>query len=459
MTRRLVLSYLAVTLFVLAVLEIPLGITFASRERDRLYSDIERDARVLATVYEDGLEDADATLASGDADMYAARTGGRVVVVDRAGISHVDTSPEFELGRDFSSRPEVARALAGELATGSRPSETLQQQLIYVTVPVASAGHVYGAVRISYPRSTLDARVRDNWIRLALLSVVVVGSVLAVGWLIARSVTRPVRALQLASTRVASGELSTRVDERGPPELRALAGAFNDMTERVETMVHREKAFSADASHQLRTPLTALRLRLEAIDYSIDDAGRVDLDAALRETERLSNIVDALLALARSGEGNAPLVEVDLATIARERVDTWRPLADERAVHLDYYGPPTVPALAMQGAIDQILDNLLSNALDVAPDGSSIRIVGATTATAASLSVIDEGPGMTDDEIAQAFERFFTTNGTGLGLAIARQLAQASRGSARLQRAPGGGLDVSITLRAAERRTESPKRA
>ena len=453
MTRRLVLSYLVITLFVLAVLEIPLGITFASREEGRLFTDIERDARVLATVYEDHLEHEGVALAPEEAVEYASRTGGRVVVVDRLGTSLLDTSPALELGRDFSSRPEIAQALKGGLATGSRPSETLQAELIYVAVPVGSGGRVFGAIRISYPRSTLDDRVRNNWIRLALLSVVVVGAVLTVGWVIARSVTRPVRALQLASARVADGKLSTRGDPAGPPELRLLAGAFNDMTERVESMVHREKAFSADASHQLRTPLTALRLRLEAIEYSIDDTGRADLDAALRETERLSNIVDALLALARSAGGTAPLVDVDLAAIARDRVDTWRPLADERAVRLDYQGPVAVPAVAMNGAVDQILDNLLSNALEVAPDGSSIRVVGAATTTAASLSVIDEGPGMTDDEIAQAFDRFFTTNGTGLGLAIARQLAQASRGSARLRRTIGGGLEVSITLRSTAERS------
>ncbi|CAB4770509.1 MAG: HAMP domain-containing protein [Actinobacteria bacterium] len=453
MTRRLVLSYLVITLFVLAVLEIPLGITFASSEEVRLFTDIERDARVLATVYEDHLEHEGVVLGPEESLDYASRTGGRVVVVDRLGTSLLDTSPALELGRDFSSRPEIAQALNGGLATGSRPSETLQAELIYVAVPIGSGGRVYGAIRISYPRSTLDDRVRNNWIRLAVLSVVAVGAVLIVGWMIARSVTRPVRALQLASARVADGKLSTRVDPDGPPELRLLAGAFNDMTERVESMVHREKAFSADASHQLRTPLTALRLRLEAIEYSIDDTGRADLDAALRETERLSNIVDALLALARSAGGTAPLVDVDLAAIARERVETWRPLADERSIRLDYQGPVTVPAVAMNGAVDQILDNLLSNALEVAPDGSSIRVVGAATTAAASLSVIDEGPGMTDDEIARAFDRFFTTNGTGLGLAIARQLAQASRGSARLRRTIGGGLEVSITLRSTAERS------
>ena len=449
MTRRLVLSYMAITLFVLAVLEIPLGATFASREEARLFTDIERDARVLATDFEDYLQRGSGDLPSPVAEAYASRTRGRVVVVDADGVSIVDTEPAFEPGRDFSTRPEIITALAGGLATGSRTSETLHQRLVYVAVPVGSSGRVYGAIRISYPRSTLDHRVRDNWLRLGLLAVVVIGSVLAVGWILARSVTRPVRALKLASARVADGDLSTRVEPEGPPELHALADAFNEMTDRMEQLVAREKAFSADASHQLRTPLTALRLRLEALEYTVAESGNSDLEAALRETERLSQVVDGLLALARSAEGIAPLVDIDLAAIGHDRIDNWSPLADERSVTLVYEGPTNAHAVAMRGAVDQILDNLLSNSLDVVPDGSRIRILVTTTPNTASLTVVDEGPGMSDNELAHAFDRFWTTSGTGLGLAIVRQLAQASRGSARAQRAEHGGLEVAITLRRA----------
>ncbi len=187
-------------------------------------------------------------------------------------------------------------------------------------------------------------------------------------------------------------------------------------------------------------------LPIEAYGYAARTGGRVVL--VDRDGTSLIDTSPAL-ELGRDFSSRPEIAEA----LAGERVDTWRPLAEERSVTLDYLGPVTVPAVAMRGAVEQILDNLLSNALEVAPDGSSIRVVAATSTTAASLSVIDEGPGMSDAEIAQAFDRFFTTNGTGLGLAIARQLAQASRGSARLRRAPGGGLDVSITLRRASDRS------
>ncbi len=453
MTRRLVLSYLAITLFALAVLEIPLGLTFSSREAGRLLAGVERDARVLATYFEDHLERGTGDLPVAVADDYTARTDGRVVVVDAEGTSVVDTEKSFDVGRGFSTRPEFATALDGRTASGTRRSETLDQEMLFVAVPVGSGGRVYGAVRVSYPRSELDERVMQNWARLGLLAVVVIGAVLLVGWVLARSVTRPVRALQLASGRVADGDLTARVEPAGPPELQELATSFNDMTARVRRMVEHEKAFSADASHQLRTPLTALRLRLEALEYTTQPEGQADLDAALRETERLGHIVDGLLALARATDGDTPVVDVDLAAIARERIEMWAPLADERAVQLRYRGPSGAPAVAMRGAIDQIVDNLLSNSLDVAPGGSTIDVVVTITLDRATIAVVDEGPGMGDAELAHAFDRFFTTGGTGLGLAIVRRLAEASRGEAYARRASYGdgdgaavGLEVGVTL-------------
>jgi signal transduction histidine kinase len=447
MTRRLVLSYLAVTLFVLAVLEIPLGITFASRERNLLYADIERDARVLATVFEDVLERGAGLVPAGEATSYAARTGGRVLVVDAEGTSVVDTMPATGSGRDYSTRPEIVTALSGALARGARDSGTLGSRFMYVAVPVGSGGRVYGAVRVSHPSGTLNDRIRDNWVRLGFLSLVVTGVVLAVGWLLARSVTRPVRDLERAAARVAGGDLSARVDGDGPPELRALANAFNEMTEQIGRAMHRESSFSADASHQLRTPLTALRLRLESLEEAVDDEGRADLDAALRETERLGEIVTALLAFARSTEGGVPVDPVDLSALAHERVEMWRPLADERDVRLQAVAPSSARALAVRGSVEQILDNLLSNALEVAPSGSCVQVLVSAAPDAATVSVRDQGPGMSDDDLARAFERFWTTSGTGLGLAIVRRLAEASRGRVEVRRPDGGGLEVGVTLR------------
>ena len=144
MTRRLLISYLIVTALVLVLLEVPLAVFYAQRERERIAADVEHDASVLATFYEDNLE-GDGPLDSVPADEYRDRTGARVVVVDRDGISRVDTDETVD--RDFSTRPEIELALAGNTAEGTRSSETLETDLLYVAVPVASGGVVHGAVR------------------------------------------------------------------------------------------------------------------------------------------------------------------------------------------------------------------------------------------------------------------------------------------------------------------------
>ena len=135
MTRRLLLSYLSITLFVLAVLEIPLAISYSERERDRIEANAGQDANVLASFYEDALEQGEAPDPA-PADSYEDRTGARVVVVDTDGISIVDT--DQATGRDFSTRPEIAEALGGGRTSGARRSDTLETDLLYVAVPVAS---------------------------------------------------------------------------------------------------------------------------------------------------------------------------------------------------------------------------------------------------------------------------------------------------------------------------------
>ena len=158
MRRRLLVTYLAVAVLVLALLEIPLAISYAHSERQDLAGKVERDAVALATLVEDALERGTSVPAQVPriAADYDTGTGGRVLVVDSKGRTVVDSAPTGS--RDFSSRPEIARALAGEIATGTRSSLSLGTDLLYVAVPVASSGVVHGAVRITYP--TLARRYR-----------------------------------------------------------------------------------------------------------------------------------------------------------------------------------------------------------------------------------------------------------------------------------------------------------
>ncbi|MBK9180684.1 MAG: HAMP domain-containing protein [Acidimicrobiales bacterium] len=480
MTRRLVLSYLAVTLVLLAVLEIPLGITYGRRQLDDLTTQVERDAVALATFAEDALDDVAADGSSpGTAGLtaiagrYAEQTGGRVVIVDDQGLALVDTDPPAPGERTFATRPEFEAALRGEVATGSRHSATLDTDLVYVAVPVASGGVVHGAVRLTYPSSAVDARVRRYWLGLGLVAAVSLGAVALVGVALARGVTRPLRRVQEAATRLGAGDLAARAPaDEGPEEVRALARAFNDTAARLEELVRSQDAFVADASHQLRTPLTALRLRLEYLDADVAEPAREDLDAALAELARLSRLVDGLLALARadrtaSGTGTGPL---DVGAAVEERRAVWAPLAAERGVELSVTRPAAGGpwALATADHLAQVLDNLLANALEVSPAGATLALRASTSTSgsgAVELHVVDEGPGLGPEERERAFDRFWRSDpgrhrddlgGSGLGLSIVARLVAADGGTVGLEPAPTGGIDAVVRLRSAPRPPQAP---
>jgi signal transduction histidine kinase len=453
MARRLLITYQTVTALTLAVVLVPLGRIFADREHDRLTFDIERDAQAVASLVEDSLEAGVTPEIATTLDGYA-DTGGRIVVVDRRGISVADSDDPAAPPRDFSTRPEVSAALDGQRTTGTRPSETLATGLVYVAIPVASGGTIHGAVRVTYPTSTLDARVRSTWLRLGALSAVVLAIVAAVGMAFARGVTRPVRRLQEAAGRLAAGDLAVRVDAGdGPPELQGLAATFNSTAGQLGQLIEAQHRFVADASHQLRTPLTALRLRLETLAPLVDDSARPKVEAAISETNRLARLVHSLLVLARSDASTAVTEPVDLAAAVHERAEAWRPVASDQGVRLVQDCPAEISVQGVPGAIEQVLDNLISNALEVSPEATTVTVRVSTEDGVAELHVTDEGPGMSPEARDRAFERFWRPaggpggEGFGLGLAIVAQLAHHCGGTARLEPGPDGvGLDAVVAL-------------
>ena len=463
MTRRLVLSYLVITIIVLLLLELPLAIVYQQREFDRLSADIERDAAVMATIYEDVLE-SDLAPDPVPADDYGTSTGARVIVVDLDGISVIDSSREVD--RDFSTRPEVIAALAGQRSTGTRPSVTLGNDLLFVAVPVASGGTVHGAVRITFDAHEVTERVWRLWIGLIAIAAVVLAVVAVVGWFLAGSVTRPVRRLQAAAERFSQGDL-TPIDTtlKAPRELATLEAGFNDMAQRLDELIERQRAFVADTSHQLRTPLTALRLRLEnlqsavAIDTDSDNtddratgvAG--ELGEAIDETTRLSDLVNDLLRLART-ERQQPPITVDVTQLVRDRASTWAATAEMNDVELSFEDDSTERiGLAVEGSIEQVLDNLIDNAIRAAPAHSQVDLTLASEQAHHIVSISDTGPGLSDDDKRNALQRFWrsdtSTPGTGLGLAIAHGLIESSGGTLRLDDNTPQGLVASFSVPAA----------
>jgi signal transduction histidine kinase len=442
-TRRLVLGYLGLALFVHVALEVPLGVQHQRTERRDFAAKVEHDATTLASVAEDAVQNRSQSQLRSVAAFardYTRSTGTRVVIVDRNGVALVDTAPLGPGAESFASRPEIAAALRGSVAAGTRHSDTLHTSLLYVAVPVASGGVVHGAVRVTIPTSAVDARILSYWLILAGIAAIVLAAAALVAGALARFVTRPLRGLERAAAAFGTGDFDARVPERdGPPEVRSLARVFNEAATKLGHLIRAQDEFVADASHQLRTPLTALRLRLET----------GDVQGGLSEVERLASLVDELLALARADA--RPAEEIDVAEIVQERVTHWRALADERGVALVAQAGGKARAHGARERIAQTLDNLLSNAFEVAPPGTTVSVSVRTSGPWIEVRVRDRGPGMTAEQRAHAFERFWSggDGGSGLGLAIARRLVEADAGTVELRDADGGGLEALVRLRTA----------
>jgi len=205
MTRRLLAGYLSLTAFLLLVLAVPLGMSFASAERRHLVDDVRHDALVLAMAAQEKLRDGKAGDLAGLADEYRRRTDGRVTIVDASGNVLADSDPLVPGPRNFDSRPEIAAALRNQESSGVRHSNTLGHDLVYVAIPLTGEGKVEGAVRITYPSSFVDARILRRWLSLAGVALFALGVTFIVVVQLTRSVVRPLRQLQATASRLGQG--------------------------------------------------------------------------------------------------------------------------------------------------------------------------------------------------------------------------------------------------------------
>ncbi|MBV9023491.1 MAG: HAMP domain-containing histidine kinase [Streptomycetaceae bacterium] len=461
MVRRLVLSYLTLTLLVLAALEVPLGIIYARAETTAVSNTLERDAAVLAELAEEDIENADLHDLPALIASYTHRGGVHVTVVDRHGTVLAESATlSTTHPHNLRDNQDIATALHNHRTHGITRDFVLHGDAYYATAPAADGPVPRGAVRLTTATAGTLARIHAAWTVLAVSGLAVLGAVTALGFTLARWITRPVRDLERATAQLANGTLTQPpTADVGPPELRQLAVTFCRTAARLQHLLRAQHRFAADVSHQLKTPLTALRLRLENLEPHLHTHAHHHLEHAIREIDRLVQMVRGLLALARMENTEASPEPLNADAVMEDRAETWSAFASDRDVAIILTGPCVGHVWAVPGALEQILDNLLENALRAAPPGSTITLSRALKArsrdspeTAVELHVTDEGSGMTDDQLKHAFDRFWRApnadeSGTGLGLTIARQLAHASGGEIHLHTAAGQGLDAVIRLR------------
>ncbi len=438
MTRRILVSFLAVLAVVIAAIIVPLGLIVTAQQRRDFTDSTHAAAHSLASLAEEQLNDHASPAALPRLLTTTAAASDRVAVLDRTGTVVARTA-----------QPPAAIAVAA-VQTG-RPIPEDEGHSV-VTAAVGDSGRTVGTIILARDSTSLGDRARTLWLTLggAALLALVIGA--AVGWSLGRWITKPLRSLVAAAHGIGTGHPQARADQAaGPVQVREVAHAFNDMADRVTTLLGNQRGMTAEVSHQLRTPLAALRLRLELMADDTDGDLRAEATAMLAETSRLARLVDGLLAIARADATEAAPVPTDINRIVTERLQAWEPVAAEAQLTLKQR-PPTTPVLAAltPGHLEQILDNLLANAIEAVPPHGCITVTTTRKAEHPVLHVQDTGPGMNDEQRLHALDPYTTDRGeqggSGLGLAIVARLVATDHGTFSLHTAPGGGTRAEIQL-------------
>jgi signal transduction histidine kinase len=431
---------LIVALLVLAV--VPLGISITDREHDSFREETAARARSVASAAEEHLSDNRPDAEAAEQVANAGEHGDCALVYDRNGTLILSTPCH-----DSALPPS---ALEDVLRTGRTQTKQDGGRLT-MAVPIGDTVPPSGALIYSRPTDDLNQQLLTVWGWLTLCALGALAAALFVATRLARWVGRPLVKLDDAAARLGEGDLGARATvNEGPPEVRRLAATFNSMAARTENLIHGHRAVIADVSHQLRTPLTALRLRLDLLATDVDDTAAQELAGAQEEIARLSRLVDGLLAVARAENAVPRATSVRLDQVVADRITAWEPVTEERGVRFTARGPVGLTASMGPGDLEQVLDNLFANALEAAPVGGQVEIRTRRDAEGGlvELAVIDHGPGMDEQARERAFRRFDTgrESGTGLGLAIVHRLVTANGGRAALEETPGGGLTVRLSL-------------
>ncbi len=425
MRSRILLWMVVVTMVGIGVFAVPLVFTLSDLHREEKVVRLERSASEVSSEVPADFPQRSASIdlvqeAKQVIGLYG-RNGRRVA---GAGPRHADSI--------------VRDALRGEVRDrdiGSR---------LVVAQPVTRGERVVGAVRASAPLSVVTDRTRGAFVRMALAAsaAILIAGLVAL-WQ-SRRLARPVARLAETATALGNGDFTVREEQSGVPEVDSVSHALGVTAERLDRMLQRERAFSADASHQLRTPLTSLRVTLEAAQLDPDSDKDGAIGTALNEVDRLDRTIDDLVALAREVPGGGE-PDTDLARVLADYAAEWRGRSADLERPLDVEVPADLPHVrASDRALRQILDVLVDNAIHHGRGTITVRARAARPG--AVIAVTDEGSGIAGDP-ERIFDRRVSNAGrSGIGLALARSLAEAEGGRLVLSAAGPPATTFSVFL-------------
>ncbi|MFE0703849.1 ATP-binding protein [Streptomyces sp. NPDC058872] len=459
MRTRLLPLLIVLMAGVLLALGFPLAASLAASEQQRVVVDRLDDAARFAALAQFVSENPFGT----DERRITLRgelTSYHDVYGIRAGVYYRDN-------RAMAAAPEgwvvpyegEARRAFNEALLGRRSHDPPQvwpwqrDAVLSIASPVVRDGDVVAVVVTDSPTGRLRSEILRGWLLIfvgeAAAMLLAVGAAFRLtGW-----VLRPVRVLDAVTHDIATGRMNSRVAAAGgPPELRRLARSFNEMADHVEDALEQQRAFVADASHQLRNPLAALLLRIELLALELPE-GNEEIASVRTEGKRLAQVLDDLLDLALAEHTAAELRLTDVGALAEERVASWRPVAQDKGVALTAECAAAT-AWADPVALSSALDAVIDNALKFTPPGKEVVVVVALAPDGAGVSVVvaDHGPGLTEEELARVGDRFWRSGrhqnvkGSGLGLSIARVLLAAGGGGMGFAPNEPHGLRVTVTV-------------
>ncbi|WP_405794012.1 ATP-binding protein [Streptomyces sp. NBC_01506] len=467
MRTRLLPLLIVLMAGVLLALGFPLAVSLAAaQQQDVVVDRIDDTARVAALAQ--FVSEGDTQAAGTGAGTGSGERGSMLeeelkryhdVYGIRAGVFYRDGQAMARAPEDWTVPRSGEGRLAFQEALLGRRSDDPQQVWpwqghgrLIVASPVVRDGDVVAVVVTDSPTGRMRSRILEGWLYIgageaAAMLLAVGAAIRLTGW-----VLRPVRVLDAATHGIATGRMKSRVAAAGgPPELRRLAHSFNEMADNVEDVLEQQRAFVADASHQLRNPLAALLLRIELLALELP-AGNEEIASVRTEGKRLGQVLDDLLDLALAEHAAADLRLTDVGALVSERVAAWRAYADEKGVRLTG-STGALTGWADPVALSSALDAVVDNALKFTPEGGDVDVrVTRGGSDRTTITVTDGGPGLSDDELDRIGDRFWRSNrhqnvkGSGLGLSISRALLAAGGGTIAYEHGEPRGLRVTLTV-------------
>ncbi|KUM77004.1 sensor histidine kinase [Streptomyces curacoi] len=456
MRTRLLPLLIVLMAAVLLALGVPLAVSLAAAQQQKVVVDRIDDTAYFAAIAQfaandpDGTRDEERTLNREFAtyyDVYGIRAG----VFLPGGTPMANAPATWFLPQQGEVREAFEESLLSRRSHDPKQVWPWQRNRLVIASPVIRDGDVVAVVVTDSPTGQMRSRILHGWLiigaGLTAAMLVAVGAALRLtGW-----VLRPVRVLDASTHDIATGRLKSRVAvASGPPELRRLARSFNEMADNVEDVLEQQRAFVADASHQLRNPLAALLLRIELLAFELPE-GNEEIASVQAEGKRLAQVLDDLLDLALAEHTEADLRLTDIGALAAERVAAWSPTAEAKGVRLVGDCPPTT-AWADPVALSSALDAVIDNAVKFTPQDERVEVTVTSNGSTSTIVVTDHGPGLTDEELARIGDRFWRSGrhqnikGSGLGLSISRALLAAGGGSISYGHHEPHGLRVTVTV-------------